>query len=78
MIEMKSILDNNKISKKIEENKENIANAMNAWNSIGLRLEHKDNLFTFKFNKILESEPNKWFTVRVSLRDNAIKGLIII
>jgi hypothetical protein len=67
--------DNAKTSKKIEENKENMENVMNVWNIIGLRLEMKDNIMSIKFTKILESDPNKCFTVRLSIKDDhQIKG----
>jgi len=65
--------------KKIEDNKENLENVMNIWNTIGLRIENKDQILTIKLTRIVESDPNKWFTVRVSLKDDQkIKGLLII
>ncbi len=67
--------DNEKTSKKIEENKENMENVMNVWNIIGLRLEMNDKIMSLKFTKILESDPNKCFTVRLSIKDDhQIKG----
>ena len=43
---------------------------MNVWNTIGLRVEKKDQFLNVKFNKISETDPNKWFTVKIKLEDN--------
>ncbi|CAG2107646.1 unnamed protein product [Medioppia subpectinata] len=59
-----------KLSKKNDENKENVENVMNVWNTIGLRIEKSDDIYTIKLNKISETDPNKWFAVKISLEDN--------
>jgi len=66
-LEIQEYID--KLSKKSDENKENVENVMNVWNTIGLRVEKKDNIHNIKFNKISETDPNKWFSVRVQLED---------
>ncbi|XP_054166141.1 uncharacterized protein LOC128963652 [Oppia nitens] len=62
-----------KMTKKSDENKENVENVMNIWNTVGLRMEKHDKVYTIKFNKISDSEPNKWFTVKMSVDSDQIK-----
>lgn len=69
--------DIEKLSKKNDENKENVENVMNVWNAIGLRIEKREDVFTVRFNKISETDPNKWFTVKVNAEDKRIKGLLL-
>ena len=49
---------------------------MNVWNTIGLRVEKKDQLLNVRFSKISESDPNKWFSVKIKIEDDhKIKGM---
>jgi len=58
-----------KLSKKNDENKENVENVMSVWNTIGLRISKSDDVFDIKFNQISQTDPNKWFSVKVLIED---------